>query len=222
MANRRFTQFFQTPHPSPVLIDCNFKVVVGDAAGFGITGLKGTGVRNVFMHTSATPATGNPNPANGIIIVQLYDNYTKFFASYETIKSPFSGSDVTTTVTNTSYAITTVGTTTLAQWQAVGLPKGVPPAVGAAFTATASQAIGGTGAVQVVATAGGGLDHLEVFGDPNTTINLSAAYATPSTVGFPQIMFQCFKEHVVSAPADNTVISISMYLSNSSVTVAGE
>lgn len=203
-------------------MDCNFTVAAADTGGLGITGLKGTGVRNVYMHTSQTPATGNPNPANGIIIVQLQDNYYKHFASFTSIIAPNSGSDVTTTVANTTYTITTLGTTTLAQWQAVGLPKGIQPAIGASFTATAGQAIGGTGAVQVIATAGSAIEHIEIFGNPNTTINPSIAYSSPATIAYPYIIYQCFDDNVVTAPADNTVISISMYLSNSSVVVAGE
>lgn len=222
MANRRSVQFTSTYHTAPVLVDCNFTVAVGDTGGLGITGLKGTGVRNVYMHTSATAAAGNPNPANGIIIVQLADNYYKHFATYSSIIAPASGSDVTTTVANTTYTITTLGTTTLAQWQAVGLPKGIQPALGASFTATASQAIGGTGAVQVITATGAGLDHVEIFGNPNMTIGPSVAYSQQSVIAYPYIIYQCFKEHAVAAPADGAVISLSIYLSNSSVVVAGE
>ena len=55
----------------PVKIDCNFVVDSADTGGLGIRLLKGSGVRNVYMHTSATAAAGNPNPAAGYALIQL-------------------------------------------------------------------------------------------------------------------------------------------------------
>lgn len=46
----------------PVLIDCNFVVDSENENGLGISNLKGPVVNAVYMHTSATPANGNPNP----------------------------------------------------------------------------------------------------------------------------------------------------------------
>src|SRR5580698_1169620 len=50
-------------------IDCNFIVDSSNGNGLGIRSLKGSGCASVYMHTSATPAAGNPNPASGYILV---------------------------------------------------------------------------------------------------------------------------------------------------------
>ena len=63
MANRNFANSrIYTGHVMPVLIDCNFVVDSANSNGLGIRSLKGPYVKNVYMHTSATPAPGNPNP----------------------------------------------------------------------------------------------------------------------------------------------------------------
>lgn len=49
-------------HASPVLVDCNFIVDSTNVNGLGISSLKGPVVHAVYMHTSATPSAGNPNP----------------------------------------------------------------------------------------------------------------------------------------------------------------
>lgn len=102
----------------PVLIDCNFTVAATN--GLGITGLKGQGVENVFMHTSTTPSRGpngylNPNPASGYAWIQLASNYNRYLGSFSGYVSPLSGSnlpidasDAALTVGN-PYVITAVG-----------------------------------------------------------------------------------------------------------------
>lgn len=173
MANRRFTQFFNTLHTRPVLIDCNFVVDSTNGNGLGIRSLKGPGVQAVYMHTSATPATGNPNPAVGHAIIQLQDNYNRYFGGFSGFVAPVSGSALTSTTANITYVIVSLGTATLAQWQAKGLPAGITPAVGVAFVATASGSIGGSAAVETVLNSG--ISSIEVIGDPNTTLTSSAA-----------------------------------------------
>ena len=51
-------------------------------------------VKNVYMHTSATPATGNPNPASGLILVKLTDNYNRLLFSNIGDASPVSGTPI--------------------------------------------------------------------------------------------------------------------------------
>jgi len=225
MANRRFTQFFHTLHAKPVLLDCNFVVSATDSGGYGITSLKGPGIQNVFMHTSATAASGNPNPGNGVILVKLQDTYNKFYGMKASIRAPASGTPILVAsagVTNhLTYVITVVGTTTTAGWQSLGLPVGITPAVGVSFVATATTTASGTGAVQVIATAGSGIDHIELFGDPNLTIASSAAHVSGVSSG-AYLIAQCFSAGTVTAPAAGTVIGLSFYLGNSSVLVQGE
>ena len=82
----------------PVLIDCNFVVDPANGNGLGIRSLKGQGVRNVFMHTSATPGSNrgylNPNPAVGYAYVQLDSNYNRYLGGFSGFASPTSGSPI--------------------------------------------------------------------------------------------------------------------------------
>ena len=109
-----------------------------------------------------------------------------------------------------------LGTATLAQWQAVGLPVGIIPAIGTTFIATSSGTIGGSAAIEVPLSTGSGIDHIEVCGDPNTTIR------NTSPTGYGYVVFACYKNGVLTAPAAGTVISLATYLSNGSNTVKGE
>ncbi len=100
----------------PVKVDCSFTV---DATnGLGITGLKGSGVQNVFMHTSTTPASGNnsvlnPNPAAGFALIQLANNYNKFAGGFMGVVSPVAGSNIAINASALTagqpYIITSVG-----------------------------------------------------------------------------------------------------------------
>ncbi len=100
----------------PVKIDCSF--TVADTNGLGITGLKGSGVQNVFMHTSTTPVVGNngilnPNPAAGFALIQLANNYNKFAGGFMGVVSPVAGSTIaingSALTIGQPYIITSVG-----------------------------------------------------------------------------------------------------------------
>ena len=237
MANRNFSNGgkIYAMETRPILVSCNFVVDSTNGNGLGIRSLKGPLVQNVFMHTSATPGAGNsnpatpnvtvtnPNPATGYIVIQLQDNYARSLSGFNSIVSPTSGSSLLVASAGLTvgqpYTITTVGTTTAAQWAALGLPKGVIPNVGASFVATATST-SGTGAVMVPAAAGSAVMSIETVGDPNQTIS-----PTPSaSQGFgAQII--CAVRNVsgsIAAPANNSVISLSFYLSDSSVSIQGE
>jgi len=99
----------------PVLIDCNFVVDSANGNGLGIRSLKGSGVQAVYMHTSSTPATGNPNPASGFALIQLSNNYNRYCGGFSGFISPVTGSalninsgSAALTVGN-PYVITSVG-----------------------------------------------------------------------------------------------------------------
>ena len=161
---------------------------------------------------------GSPNPAPGLIMVRLADNYNRLFDVLSSIDSPLSGSPLTSVVAGNAYTITSLGTASLAQWQAKGLPVGYVPAVGVSFIATASGAIGGSAAVELPLSTGSGITNIEVVGDPNVTI------AGMSVAG-PQgayVILQCLNGGVLTAPADGSLISLMFYLSDSSVQLAGE
>jgi hypothetical protein len=224
MANRNWASGGKvySMHVSPVLLDCNFIVDSTNGNGLGIRSLKGPCIDAVFMATSATPAAGNPNPAAGTIIVQLADNYNRYYGGFSGQASPI-GSPATSTTSGTAAIVTSLGTSTTANWLAVGFPAvylnqtTMLPNVGAAFIPTSSASIGGGATIAPSATAGSGIDHIELVGDPNQTIS-----AVPSNLVGGQMIFQCFFEGAKTAPANGTVISLSFYLGNSSVMVQGE
>lgn len=83
----------------PVVIDCNFIVDAANGNGLGMRSLKGAGVQNVFMHTSASAGRGannylNPNPAVGYALVQLQNNYNRYCGGFNGNVSPLSGSNL--------------------------------------------------------------------------------------------------------------------------------
>lgn len=234
MANRNFSNGGKiwAMESAPVLISCNFVVDSTNGNGLGIRSLKGPMVQNVFMHTSASAGPGNsnpaspnvvvtnPNPASGTIVIQLQDNFNRSLSGFNAIVSPVSGTPLTATTANTAYIIVSLGTATAAQWQAKGLPKGISPAVGVSFIASASGTIGGSAAVEIAAAAGSGVASIETLGDPNLSLSPNPSVSQ----GFGgQIIVQC-RDYAgaIVAPADGSVISISMYLSNSSVSIQGE
>lgn len=227
MANRNWASAgkIYSMHVSPVLLDCNFVVDSTNGNGLGIRSLKGPAVKAVYMHTTAPLAgSGNPNPASGTILVQLTDNYNRSFSGFNAIVSPVSGTPLTSTTAGTAVIIVSLGTATPAQslsdFQAKGLPVGITPAIGVAFVPTASGVIGHSAAVEIAAAAGSGVATIETLGDPNTTI------APNPSVGQgygAYLILQC-RDYAgaIVAPADGSVISLGMYLSNSSVQVQGE
>ena len=212
----------------PVLLSCTF--TVDSSTATGISNLTGSGFANVFMH-SGSPDVGNygyenPNPAAGIIVVQLQNNFSKLLNAFALAQPPLSGSDVTvgsTTLTaGAAYTITDLGNTTTATWQRLGFPPGFTPTVGAAFIASGSaHGSAGTGKVQLALVSG--IANIEVVSpsmipDPSiytfggNQIIFQALAATSSSVTTP----------IPTAPADGTVIRLSLYLSNSGVTVNGQ
>lgn len=219
---------FYSTHVKPVLIDCNFIVDATNGNGLGIRSLKGQGVQNVFMHTTSTPGIGNngqlnPNPASGYILVQLADNYNRYYGGFSGQISPLSGTPLLVAsaglTAGLAYVIVVVGTTTQAQWVALGVPPGVTPAVGVSFIATATSTPG-TGAVEVPATAASGIDHIEVIGDPNLSLGPVPVGGSPNVGGW--ILLACQDALALTAPAAGTAIGLSFSLGQSSVKVAGE
>lgn len=205
----------------PVLLSCQFTVAPADAGGLGITSLKGSGIANVFMHTSVSPGTGNysqvnPNPADGIIKVQLTNNFNKCLSVLHSVIAPNSGTPLTAVTAGLTYVITSLGTATVAQWVAKGVPVGMTPAVGLAFVATATGTIGGSAQVQVPISAG--IDSIELVGNPNSSLQNSNLYLNLGG----QLILQSLLSGARTAANVGSVISLNFYLSNSSVQVNGQ
>lgn len=230
MAGRNFANSrIYTGHVMPVQIDCSFTVAATDSAGLGITGLVGAYVKAVYMHTSATPAALNPNPASGTILVQLADNYNGLYLARASIQSPASGSDVkidnSAMTAGVAYIITTLGNATAAKWHAIGVPAGVTPAVGVAFIALSDGGAGNTltSRVQTTAAAGSGVFSIELVGNSNKSL----APLLSANQGYGgQIILQSRNDSASDAPAiaaiaDGSVVSLSFLLSNSSILIQG-
>jgi hypothetical protein len=299
MANSRFTQFFWTKHMYPVLLDCNFVVDSTNGNGLGIRNLKGPGIANVFMHTTASftgtthtnlivdgisggtaslvvgmpisgsgiPAgttiasitsssaitisqaatasatvtisyagVGSPNPAPGIIMVQLGENYFRSYGGFYGFVSPLSGTPISIsgssvlTIGN-AYVIVSLGTTTQAQWVAAGVPPNETAAVGLTFIAAITG--GGTGTGIVEASSVSGITTIEQIGDPN--VAFSSVFPSPlgslngTAERRPYLFYQTLAATssgvttlIPTAPAAGSVIGMAFYLSNSSVIVKGE
>lgn len=136
----------------PMSTYLQFTVNAADTGGLGVTSVKSNGfVESVFMHTSQTPGSvngiTNPNPAVGYAAVRFKNNFNYWLAGYSVQYPPLVSTSATSVTANSVYVITSLGTATLAQWLAVGVPAGIAPAVGVAFVAIASQSIGGSATV---------------------------------------------------------------------------
>lgn len=102
----------------PVLLDLNFIVDADNTNGLGVRAVKGQGVENVFMHTSASAGRGpngylNPNPAVGLALIQLSYNYNRYYGGFNGFVSPVTGSNkainASALTAGQPYVITDVG-----------------------------------------------------------------------------------------------------------------
>jgi len=226
MSNRRDIQFTYNPHNKATILDCSFVVDSANGNGLGIRSLKNSGrIANVYMHTSATPAAGNPNPQAGVIVVQLQDNYNRLLSAFGGRVVPvgssisMDASDALLTIGN-AYVITNLGAATAANWITLGVPANITPAVGVAFIAAATGAGTDTTAkVAPPAATGTGIFSIDAIGDANLA-NSNGAYTSGNSNGM-QIVLGCYKANssgatpLLAAPADNSVISLVLYLNNS-------
>lgn len=192
-------------------IDLIFRVDPSNVNGLGISGLKGENIANVYMHTSATPAVGNPNPAAGYLMIQMVGNYAAYLSGYHQMVGPNSGTpiNVTTGVTaGLAYVIQTVGTTTAAGFQALGLQPGLTPTVGQAFIAIATTTATGTGTIEVPAAAGSGNLILDVVGEQN--LSAGATTGTPLLMRFLAPTSPSVTTLVATAPVDQSIVKIKL------------
>lgn len=216
MSNRRDTQFMYSSHNRPTVLDCNFIVDSTNGNGFGVRTLNKSGrIASVFMNTSATPGTAsngqvNPNPIAGLIVVTLQDNYNTYLGGYGGFVAPTTGSTLTSLTAGHAYVIASLGSSTLAQWQAAGVPSYITPAVGVSFIANGTAISGGGTAL---ALASSGCDHIEVLGDANLMNSTNASVLSGGT-GM-QLILGCYLNTTLTAPANGTVIGLNFYLNNS-------
>jgi hypothetical protein len=205
----------------PIDVNINFTVDSTNGNGLGIRTLKSNGfVENVFMNTSATPGIGsggfvNPNPAVGFAQITFRNNFNYYLGGFSGVIAPLASSGLTSVTLGSVYVITTLGTTTLAQWLAAGLNPGLLPTVGQSFVAKETGALGGTGTVGApgVSTTTG----ISVVGDPNQAIKNSAIAVNAGA----QVIIQFSAGSAIAAPANNSVVGMCFRFDGSSVTVDG-
>ena len=209
----------------PVKLYCNFVVDSTNGNGLGIRSLKGAGIANVFMHTSATPGKGlgghlNPNPPAGFVLIQMKNNFNVALSGSNSMVSPVVSPSQTSTTANSVYIITSLGTATLAQWLAAGTPVGFTPSVGMTFVAAASGTIGGSATVGSPGVSG--ITSIETVGDPNQTINNSNIAVNAGAI----LMLQCLADtsssvttKIPTAPANGTVIALRLRWDGSNVSI---
>lgn len=209
----------------------------GIVAGSTIASIVSSSSINLSVATS-TSTTGSityqgfnngaasPNPAAGLILLQMKQNFNVYLGGFSGFVSPVSGTpiNVTTGVTaGLAYIIVSVGTTSLAQWQKLGLPVGVTPAVGCSFVAPLTTTATGTGIIEVPKAVGSGISSIEVIGDPNTMMNSAIE---PN--GGAYVLMQCLAAtnsstttSIATAPQSSSVVGLSLFFDGSSVTVDG-
>lgn len=216
----------------------------GIAAGSTIASITGSGSITSSLATTATAsavtisysAAGSPNPAAGLLMVQLGENYFRDYGGFSGFVSPLSGSSISIsgssvmTVGNV-YVITSLGTSTQANWVAVGLPSSVQAAVGIAFIASVTGSGTGTGTVQAPSITG--VLTIEGIGDNNAAFANALASSFGSVNGSsgrrPFLYYQILGATnsttttlIPKAPANGSVVSLKFYLSNSSIKIKGE
>jgi len=216
----------------PIEIDLNFIVDRANGNGLGIRSLKSNGyVKNVYMQSSSTPASGNPmvnSTSAGLCLVQLQGNFNHYLGGFQGFVSQNATStkiDNGATLTiGHAYVIATVGNATAAQWTTVGVPAGVTPAVGLSFIAKATGAgSGNTSTSRVVIPGVTGITSVEVIGDASQSINSNTAanggmYLLIQFLGATDASTTTL---IPTAPQDNAVVGMTIKLDASSVSVDG-
>lgn len=198
-------------------VSAKFIVDNTQAAGVrSLSSLNGPDVISaVYMNTTVTPSVGNPNPSPGYLVIQLAQPYQLYEASSDTIGNPPSGSLVNVTAglsQGKPYTIYSTGTTTSAQWQALGLPSNLTPAPSEAFIAITGTPGVGTGQVALASAAGALIHHLELIGSPSLMVNTANATGGQlifATMGPTSSGVTTF---VPTAPPNGTVLQINLVL----------
>jgi hypothetical protein len=211
----------------PKYVWCNFIVDSTNGNGWGVRSVKSNGyIEAVFMHTSATPgkqnALTNPNPQAGFALIVFKNNFNYYLGGFSGQVIPLTSTSTTSLTTGNVYAITSVGTTTLAQWQTAGLPAGFAPTVGQSFVSAITGSISGSGTVGIPGVPNATV--VSVVGDPNQTIansNIATNAGAQIMVQFAAPTNSSTTTLVAASPSNNTVVGMQFCFDGSSVTIDG-
>lgn len=144
--------------------------------------------------------------------------------------SPLPGAPSDGTVATGFTFARTVTKTNQNNWNNVGLPKGVLPVAGATFMATAtgdSSSGGSTGTVKAIGVSA--TTSMEVVGFPNYTIAPIPIGGSGNKGGWVMVQFLAptisagayIAPMIPTAPTDNSLVNMSLYLETSAVTISG-
>lgn len=188
------------------------------------------------LQFSAAGGVGNygiqsPNPDAGLIVIQLQNNFQKLLGLSTMLQPAITGADVSVTagdadlVVGQPYQITVIGTTTTAQWHALGLPPGLTPTVGQNFIALSTGVGAGTGKVKVYGVAS--CVAIQPLGR-SPDLQMANLYQNGGAQIIMQTLFPTIDTGTLKSPLiksaleDGTLIKMQLLLSNSSVTVSGQ
>lgn len=197
MANQYFQQFLFGFNRMLTFLEGNCVIDSGQSSG--TRSLKGSGIKAITKI------------ATGTYKIELTDTYNRYLAGNSGFVSPVTGNTAITAITPGSvYVIRTLGSSTQANWETAGVPKGVSAQPGLAFLAAATS----TGSGTVFSPSQSGILTVEVIGDPNMSV---------TQVADPYLIIQTLNDIDAPAnPVDGSVLGITMFLRNSSVKGAGE
>ena len=116
--------------------------------------------------------------------------------------------------------VSTVYNSNLKDWQAVGVPAGVVPAVGVSFIATATGKSVGGGSTGLVEAVGLAAIDVEPVGDANQSIGPKPMGGSPNIGGW--ILVQFSQAGIAVTPADGQVLGLSISLEAGSPIIQGE
>lgn len=190
----------------PVLLDLNVDI----GASGAVSNLKGPYVESVTRL------------GTGAYQIKMRDNYNRFYSMLSAQSVAVTGANINISSGLTlgqAYIITALGTSTTANFQALGLPEGVEAAVGVGFVASTASAGTGTGTVKAVAASN--ITAIQLVGNQQLTM-------APSDKG-AIILIQCFGPTgagdttlIPADPANGSMLFLQFMLSNSSVLIGGE
>lgn len=152
--------------------------------------------------------------AVGQYVIQFQDNYAKLLNFDVNFRAPASGSNVAVTAaaTGTMYIISVLGTTTVANWHAIGVPADITPAVGVVFLKSATAGVG-TGQVQIMGeSAIAKVEQLGSMENSDSPVNNNGARVYIKCLGYTSSSDNTL---IPADPANGSIMLMRFILNNS-------
>ncbi len=224
MASRLYKQFLYSNNPMLTFIEGSFAVqgsgtVFPSTGAVGTSGVIGSGCQSVIK-------TGT-----GQYQIQLTDNFYRLLDFQALPISPTSGGAVVSDgslVVGKPYQIMFASTST--NWQTLGLPKGITPAIGQPFVASSGASNGPSGSSGATAAGNGtvlavglsGVTQIELLPNPNLVLSSSPPASYVSTQGAYINIQTLGTSNTLASPSSGTVIRFNLTLRNSSLLGSNE